>query len=106
MNQGQAAMRDILRLVQEVNTLVGEIGPATAQQTAGIAQVSTTVRQRDRATHRNGALVEASAATADSLRHQAGGLVEAAGRFRLCPDCAHSSLVARAADACCDRMGL
>jgi methyl-accepting chemotaxis protein len=76
-------MQDILHQVQQVSTLVGEIGTATAEQSEGIAQVNTTVGQLDQATQQNAALVEESAAAADSLQQQAGTLVAAVGRFRL-----------------------
>jgi methyl-accepting chemotaxis protein len=83
VSQAQATMQDIVRQVQQVSSLVGEIGTATAEQTEGIAQVNATVGQLDQATQQNAALVEESAAAADSLRQQAGTLVAAVGRFRL-----------------------
>ncbi len=83
VSQAQATMQDIVRQVQQVSTLVGEIGTATAEQTEGIAQVNATVSQLDQATQQNAALVEESAAAADSLQQQAGSLVAAVGRFRL-----------------------
>ncbi len=83
VSQAQATMQDIVRQVQQVSSLVSEIGTATAEQTEGIAQVNATVGQLDQATQQNAALVEESAAAADSLRQQAGTLVAAVGRFRL-----------------------
>ncbi len=76
-------MQDIVRQVQQVGTLVGEIGTATAAQTDGIAQVNATVGQLDQAKPQNAALVEQSATAADSLQQQAGSLVAAVSRFRL-----------------------
>ncbi len=83
VSQAQSTMRDIVHQVQQVSTLVGEIGTATAEQTEGIAQVNATVGELDQATQQNAALVEESAAAADSLKQQAGSLVAAVGRFRL-----------------------
>ncbi len=83
VNQAQLTMQDIVRQAQQVSSLVGEIGTATAQQTEGIAQVNQTVSQLDQATQQNAALVEESAAAADSLQQQAAGLVAAVGRFRV-----------------------
>jgi methyl-accepting chemotaxis protein len=83
VSQAQTTMQDILHQVQQVSTLVGEIGTATAEQSEGIAQVNTTVGQLDQATQQNAALVEESAAAADSLQQQASTLVAAVGRFRL-----------------------
>jgi methyl-accepting chemotaxis protein len=83
VGQAQVTMQDIVQQVQQVSTLVGEIGAATAEQTQGIAQVNDTVGQIDQVTQQNAALVEESAAAADSLRQQAGTLVAAVGRFRV-----------------------
>jgi methyl-accepting chemotaxis protein len=66
-----------------VTDLIAEIGAATAEQTNGIGQVNTAITQLDQATQQNAALVEESAAAADSLRTQAARLAEAVGFFRL-----------------------
>ncbi|MDO9284048.1 MAG: methyl-accepting chemotaxis protein [Aquabacterium sp.] len=81
VERAQQTMGDIVQQASQVSTLVGEIGTATAEQTQGIAQVNVTVTQLDQATQQNAALVEESAAAADSLRQQADKLVEAVGRF-------------------------
>ena len=81
VERAQQTMGDIVQQASQVSTLVGEIGTATAEQTQGIAQVNATVTQLDQATQQNAALVEESAAAADSLRQQADKLVEAVGRF-------------------------
>ena len=83
VSRAQQTMHDIVQQAQQVSTLVGEIGTATAEQTEGIAQVNQTVNQLDQATQQNAALVEESAAAADSLRQQADALVQAVGRFRV-----------------------
>jgi len=76
-------MDDIVAQVQRVSQLIGEIGTATAEQTDGIGQVSTAVSQLDQTTQQNAALVEESAAAADSLRQQATKLAEVVGVFKL-----------------------
>ena len=76
-------MDDIVAQVQRVTQLIGEIGTATAEQTDGIGQVSTAVSQLDQTTQQNAALVEESAAAADSLRQQATKLAEVVGVFKL-----------------------
>jgi len=76
-------MRDIVTQVQRVTDLIGEIGNATLEQTSGIGQVSQAVTQLDQVTQQNAALVEQSAAAAESLKHQADRLVQAIGAFRL-----------------------
>ncbi|WCM93592.1 methyl-accepting chemotaxis protein [Acidovorax sp. NCPPB 2350] len=76
-------MSDIVTQVKRVNDLINEISAATHEQTQGISQVSDAVSQLDQVTQQNAALVEESAAAADSLRAQAGKLVDAVSLFRL-----------------------
>jgi methyl-accepting chemotaxis protein len=66
-----------------VSDLIADIGHATVEQTAGIGQVSDAVAELDQVTQQNAALVEESAAAADSLRQQADRLVEAVSSFRV-----------------------
>jgi len=76
-------MDDIVAQVKRVTDLIGEISTATAEQTAGIGVVSRAVTELDSATQQNAALVEQSAAAAESLSKQAGELVRAVGAFKL-----------------------
>ncbi|MFL6696821.1 MAG: methyl-accepting chemotaxis protein [Vitreoscilla sp.] len=80
------AMNDIVAQVRRVNDLIAEISAATLEQTQGIGQVGDAVSQLDQVTQQNAALVEESAAAAESLSQQAVRLVEAVGVFRLAPD--------------------
>ena len=81
-NAGQS-MEDIVAQVQRVSDLIGEISSATGEQTIGISQVGEAVMQLDQVTQQNAALVEQSAAAADSLKHQAARLSEIVSVFRL-----------------------
>jgi methyl-accepting chemotaxis protein len=76
-------MQDIVAQVRKVTDLIGEISSATTEQTSGIGQVSSAVNQLDQVTQQNAALVEESAAAADSLNRQAAKLVEAVMVFKL-----------------------
>jgi methyl-accepting chemotaxis protein len=80
-----ATMGDIVQQVQRVTDLIGEISSATIEQTSGIGQVNQAVTQLDQVTQQNAALVEESAAAAESLKQQADQLVGAVGVFRLAP---------------------
>jgi methyl-accepting chemotaxis protein len=80
------AMHEIVAQVRRVNDLIGEIGAATLEQTQGIGQVGDAVSQLDQVTQQNAALVEESAAAAESLNQQAQCLVEAVGVFHLGED--------------------
>jgi len=76
-------MRDIVGSVQHVNAIMGDITVATAEQRDGIGQINTAVSQLDQMTQQNAALVEQSAAAAESLYEQARSLADVVGRFRL-----------------------
>ena len=76
-------MSDIVRQVQRVSDLIATISAATHEQTAGISQVSGAVTQLDQVTQQNAALVEESAAAAESLQQQAARLVDAVAVFKL-----------------------
>ena len=78
-----ATMDDIVSSVRRVTDIIGEITAASDEQSAGIGQVGEAVTQLDRNTQQNAALVEESAAAAESLRQQAQSLVEAVSRFRV-----------------------
>jgi methyl-accepting chemotaxis protein-2 (aspartate sensor receptor) len=83
VGQSGTAMADIVGQVRRVSDLIAEISAATQQQTQGIGQVGDAVTQLDRVTQQNAALVEESAAAADSLSQQAARLVEAVSVFTL-----------------------
>jgi methyl-accepting chemotaxis protein len=83
VSEAGRAMTDIVSQVKRVNDLIAEISSATIEQTQGIGQVGDAVNQLDQVTQQNAALVEESAAAAESLRHQAGKLVEAVSLFKL-----------------------
>lgn len=74
---------DVVLQVKRVADMIGEISAATNEQSAGISQINGAVSQLDQVTQQNAALVEESAAAADSLNHQARALVEAVKVFQL-----------------------
>ncbi|WP_052736598.1 methyl-accepting chemotaxis protein [Aquincola tertiaricarbonis] len=75
-------MDDIVIQVRRVSDLISEISAATLEQTQGIGQVNDAVTQLDQVTQQNAALVEESAAAAESLRSQADRLVETVSAFK------------------------
>lgn len=76
-------MAQLLSSIAQANTVMGEISAATEEQARGVALVGEAVGQMDLSTQQNAALVEESAAAAESLRQQAGQLVEAVAFFRV-----------------------
>jgi len=80
-------MSEIVSSVQRVSDIIGEISAAAAEQSQGIGSVNAAVGELDQMTQQNAALVEQSAAAAESLRDQAQRLEQAVAVFKL----AHSA---------------
>ncbi|WP_318013438.1 methyl-accepting chemotaxis protein [Paucibacter sp. Y2R2-4] len=78
-----ASMNDIVSSVQRVTDIIGEITAASSEQSEGIGQVNGAVVQLDQMTQQNAALVEESAAAAESLKDQAQRLTEVVSVFKL-----------------------
>ncbi|MEY4561186.1 MAG: hypothetical protein RLZZ618_463 [Pseudomonadota bacterium] len=76
-------MNQIVQQVGRVNDLIGEISSASVEQSQGIDQVGNAVSQLDQVTQQNAALVEESAAAAESLKRQAVALAGVVSKFRL-----------------------
>jgi aerotaxis receptor len=75
-------MSEIQQQVKRVDQLIAEISRATTEQSNGVGQVNAAVTLLDQSTQQNAALVEQSAAAAESLRLQADRLSEAVDVFR------------------------
>jgi methyl-accepting chemotaxis protein len=78
-----STMNEIVASVQRVTDIIGEISAAATEQSQGIGQVNVAVTQLDQMTQQNAALVEQSAAAAESLKDQAGKLAGVVSTFRL-----------------------
>jgi methyl-accepting chemotaxis protein len=76
-------MGEIVSSIRQVSGIVAEITSASVEQSSGIQQVGNTVGQMDQVTQQNAALVEESAAAAESLKGQARQLVQAVAVFKL-----------------------
>jgi methyl-accepting chemotaxis protein len=77
-----ATMDEIVASVGRVGDVIGEISAAAGSQADGIRDVNDAVTQVDRMTQQNAALVEQSAAAAESMRDQASRLSQAVEQFR------------------------
>lgn len=76
-------MTEIVEAIQRVTDIMGEISTASNEQNAGVMQVGQAVIEMDKATQQNAALVEESAAAAESLKGQAQQLVQTVAGFKL-----------------------
>jgi methyl-accepting chemotaxis protein len=83
VQEAGSSMSDIVASVQRVSDIIGEITAASAEQSDGIGNVNQSVVQLDQMTQQNAALVEESAAAAESLKDQAERLAQAVDKFRI-----------------------
>jgi methyl-accepting chemotaxis protein len=83
VDEAGKTMEEIVNSIQRVSSIVAEITAASTEQSSGVQQVSEAVSQMDQTTQQNAALVEESAAAAESLRVQARKLVDAVGVFKI-----------------------
>jgi methyl-accepting chemotaxis protein len=75
-------MTEIVSGVQRVTDIIGEITAAASEQSNELVQVNTAVTQLDQMTQQNAALVEQSAAAAESLKELAARLATLVAVFR------------------------
>ena len=83
VDQAGATMAEIEHHVSRVTQLIGDIDAAATEQSGGIVQVNQAVGSLEHGTQQNAALVEESAAAAESLKQQAQGLTSMIGQFQL-----------------------
>jgi methyl-accepting chemotaxis protein len=83
VNDAGTTMTDIVGSVQRVTDIIGEISAAAVEQSTGLRQVNGTVTELDQMTQQNAALVEESAAAAQSLKEQAVRLAGLVSSFKL-----------------------
>ena len=79
-------INELVSSVQNVSSIMSEVAAAADEQSGRIADISSTVGKLDEVTQQNAALVEESAAAADSLRDQAHRLTDIVHTFRLSRD--------------------
>jgi len=83
VDQAGATMQEVEASIRRVTDIVSEISSASAEQASGVSQVGQAVSHMDHMTQQNAALVEESAAAAESLKRQAHDLVAAVAVFRV-----------------------
>ena len=77
------SIEDIVNQVGKVAHFIEEISASAMEQKAAIAEVSDSVTNLDQVTQQNAALVEESAAAAESLKHQASVLAGLVNHFKV-----------------------
>jgi methyl-accepting chemotaxis protein len=83
VDRAGSTMDEIVSAIQRVSSIVAEISEASSEQSDGVSQVGAALTHMEQATQQNAALVEQSAAAAESLKIQASQLVDAVAVFKL-----------------------
>jgi len=83
VDQAGTTMGEVVDSIARVTHIMGEISTASSEQSSGMQQVGQAITLMDQATQQNAALVEESAAAAESLRVQAQQLAQAVAVFTL-----------------------
>jgi len=78
-----STIREIVETSQQVNRLLAEIATSAEEQSRGVAQTTQAVQDLDNVTQQNAALVEQTAAAAQSLQQQAKALAVEVSQFKL-----------------------
>ncbi len=83
VEQAGSTMDEIVTAIRRVTDIVGEITSASREQSNGVDQVAQAIQQMDQTTQQNAALVEESAAAAESLKTQSQSLVDSVAFFKV-----------------------
>jgi methyl-accepting chemotaxis protein len=95
VTEAGATMEEIVQSVRRVADVIGEITEAAHSQSSGIAGVNEAIGNLDQMTQQNAALVEQSAAAAESLSEQANNMKQAVAVFRVPEQQYHNALMVR-----------
>ncbi len=83
VEQAGLTMNKIIDSIQGVTEIMSKISDASAEQNADIVQVNQAINQMDNVTQQNAALVEQSAAAAESLKDQSQNLSIVIRNFKI-----------------------
>ena len=83
VSQARDTMIKIVESVEHVSEAIGQITAGSRAQSSSMTSINVAVNQLDQMTQKNAAVVEESAAAAQSLQDQAGDLRDVANRFQL-----------------------
>lgn len=83
VHQAGITMNEVVESIRRVGHIISEISAAGTEQTLGIEQINQAIMEMDSVTQQNAALVEESAAAAESLQDQAASLEKVVSMFAL-----------------------
>jgi methyl-accepting chemotaxis protein len=97
VDQAGATMAEVVSSIKRVTDIMGEISAASSDQSMGVSEIGSAIKQMDQVTQQNAALVEEMAAAASSLKSQAQELVQTVAVFKLGTKDSHHTAVCVAA---------
>ena len=77
------ALDDMITRIKGVTTLIGDIANSAREQSLGLSEINTGVKQLDEVTQRNAAVVVQSTTSAEALHNDALKLSEGLAQFRI-----------------------
>ncbi len=83
VDRAGTTMQEVVQSIRRLTDIVAEISSASREQSSGVSQIGEAVALMDRATQQNAAMVEESAAAAESLKQQAQALVQTVAVFQV-----------------------
>ena len=83
VNKSGQTLAEIVDSVKRVTDIIAEISAASQEQASGIDQVNKAVMQMDQGTQQNAALVEEATSASQSMKQQAGALIEQVAFFKV-----------------------
>lgn len=83
VNRSGQTLAEIVDSVKRVTDIIAEITAASQEQASGIDQVNKAVMQMDQGTQQNAALVEQATSASQSMKQQAGALIEQVAFFKI-----------------------
>ncbi|WP_394790743.1 methyl-accepting chemotaxis protein [Rhodoferax sp.] len=83
VSRAGSTMGEVVAAIRRVTDIIGEVSAASTEQSQGVAQVGQAITQMDQVTQQNAALVEESAAAANSLSAQSQQLLQSVAVFKL-----------------------
>ena len=83
VQEAGVTMSEVVESIRRVGDIISEISAAGTEQTLGIEQINQAIMEMDNVTQQNAALVEQSAAAAESLQDQAASLEQVVSMFVL-----------------------
>src|SRR5262249_32248783 len=83
VNRAGTSLHEIVSSIERFATIVSSIAAASAEQASGLHQIGAALSQMDQATQQNSALVEESAATAQTLEQESQAVSDRISYFQV-----------------------